>query len=77
MAWSLAAIEFVAWSVLQEGGSGEAVAEKALQEACRANPFVAWNVAHRQFFDEVNELKGAGGGGRGVELLTATQGCRG
>jgi len=53
MAWSLAAIEFVAWSVLQEDGSGEEVAEKALEEACRANPFVAWNIAHREIFDQV------------------------
>lgn len=54
MAWSLAAIEFVAWSVLQEDGSGEEVANKALQQACQANPFVAWNIAHREIFDEVN-----------------------
>ncbi|CAM9162513.1 unnamed protein product [Ectocarpus sp. 12 AP-2014] len=55
MAWSLAAIEFVAWSVLQEDGSGEEVAGKALREACGANPFVAWNIAHREVFDEVVE----------------------
>lgn len=66
MAWSLAAIEFVAWSVLQEDGSGEAVAEEALQEACKANPFVAWNVAHRQVFDEVNlNFKGCAGAAGG------------
>lgn len=53
MAWSLAAIEFVAWSVLQEDGSGEEVAGEALREACGANPFVAWNIAHREVFDEV------------------------
>ncbi len=55
MAWSLAAIEFVAWSVLQEDGSGEEVAEKALEEAWRANAFVAWNIAHREIFDEVGK----------------------
>lgn len=55
MAWSLAAIEFVAWSVLQEEGSGEDVAEKALEGACRANQFVAWNIAHREVFDEVGK----------------------
>eukprot|EP00903_Cladosiphon_okamuranus_P005578 g5552.t1 len=55
MAWSLAAIEFVAWSVLQEDGSGEEVADKALEQACHANPFVAWNIAHREIFDEVVE----------------------
>lgn len=54
MAWSLAAIEFVAWSVLQEDGSGEEVADKALEQACLANPFVAWHIAHREIFDEVN-----------------------
>lgn len=72
MTWSLAAIELVAWSVLQEDGSGEEVAEKALQEACRANPFVAWNLAHREIFDEVKQRKkglgsvetGRGGGWR-------------
>eukprot|EP00752_Nemacystus_decipiens_P016304 g14580.t1 len=55
MAWSLAVIEFVAWSVLQEDGSGEEVADKALRQACQANPFVAWNIAHREIFDEVVE----------------------
>ncbi|CAN0365411.1 unnamed protein product, partial [Hapterophycus canaliculatus] len=55
MAWSLAAIEFVAWSVLQEDGSGEDVASEALQQACLANPFVAWNLAHREIFDQVVE----------------------
>lgn len=53
MAWSLAAIEFVAWSVLEEEGSGEQVAEAALDIACRANPFLAWNIAHMEIFDEV------------------------
>ncbi|CAM9256070.1 unnamed protein product [Ectocarpus fasciculatus] len=55
MSWSLAAIEFVAWSVLQEDGSGEEVAGEALRQACGANPFVAWNIAHREVFDEVVE----------------------
>ena len=53
MAWSLAAIEFVAWSVLEEEGSGEKVAEAALNIACKANPFLAWNIAHMEIFDEV------------------------
>lgn len=53
MAWSLAAIEFVAWSVLEEEGAGEEVAAGAFEVAYRANPFVAWNVAHRDVFDEV------------------------
>lgn len=74
MAWSLAAIEFVAWSVLKEDGSGEEVADKALEQACRANPFVAWNIAHREIFDEVKkggrgeEGTRAGGGGGGWHL---------
>lgn len=53
MAWSLAAIEFVAWSVLEEEGAGEKVAAAALEVAHKANPFLAWNIAHREIFDEV------------------------
>lgn len=54
MAWSLAAIEFVAWSVLEEEGSGEQGAEAALDIAYRTNPFLAWNIAHMEIFDEVS-----------------------
>lgn len=53
MAWSLAAIEFVAWSVLEEEGSGQDVADKALAVACEANPFVAWYIGNREVFDQV------------------------
>ncbi|CAN0068373.1 unnamed protein product [Laminaria digitata] len=55
MAWSLAAIEFVAWSVLEEEGAGQEVAEEALQAACLANPFLAWNIAHKDIFGEVRK----------------------
>lgn len=53
MAWSLAAIEFVAWSILEEEGSGEGVANKALSAAYEANPFVAWYIGNREVFDQV------------------------
>lgn len=53
MAWSLVAVEFVSWSVLKEKGSGQELAEKALEVAYEANPFLAWYVAYREIFDEV------------------------
>ena len=74
MAWSLAAIEFVAWSVLEEEGAGQEVAEEALKAACVANPFLAWNIAHKEVFGEVRKERrrggvGAGEGGRTHLLL--------
>ena len=57
MAWSLVAIEFIAWSILDEGDAGEQVAAAALGVACQANPFLAWSIAHREIFDEVRACK--------------------
>eukprot|EP00904_Undaria_pinnatifida_P001382 jgi/Undpi1/11244/HiC_scaffold_30.g13542.m1 len=62
MAWSLAAIEFVAWSVLEEEGAGQEVAEEALKAACVANPFLAWNIAHKEVVEHADEITDAAEG---------------
>lgn len=53
--WSLVAIEYIAWKLLDEEGSSEEVALKALEEAYTSNPFVAWYLANAPIFEEVVE----------------------
>ena len=53
--WSLVAIEYISWRLLNEPGSGEEVAAKALTAAYASNPFIAWHLAHLEVFQEVIE----------------------
>jgi hypothetical protein len=53
--WSLVAIEYISWRLLSEDGSGKDVAARALAAAYAANPFIAWQLANAEVFQEVVE----------------------
>ncbi|CAM9622638.1 unnamed protein product [Chrysoparadoxa australica] len=53
--YSLAAIEYISFYLLQEEGSSANSAEAALSRAHDSNPFVAWQLAHLDIFNQVVE----------------------